>query len=129
MEQLMKVDEVAEILQIHEKTVKKWLREGKIQGIKLGKSWRIEKEELKEYLNKKKTMKMSKVKKELKKRVANLEKGTKFSVKGLLEDLWSKVPNPTGLGSWFINEVKNDNIKKVKIEDKDSSNLQWYTKL
>ncbi|WP_105615774.1 helix-turn-helix domain-containing protein [Vallitalea okinawensis] len=35
------VDEVAEILNIHSKTVRKYIREGKLKATKVGKQWRI----------------------------------------------------------------------------------------
>lgn len=35
------VDEVAELLTMHPKTIQRYIREGKIQATKVGKSWRI----------------------------------------------------------------------------------------
>ncbi len=43
------VEEVGEILNLHEKTVRRFLREGKIGGRKIGRSWMISLDELKEY--------------------------------------------------------------------------------
>ncbi len=41
MERLYTPKEVAEILAIHPITVFKWLRNGKLQGVKIGSLWRI----------------------------------------------------------------------------------------
>ena len=38
--------QVAEFLQLHVNTVKGWCRVGKLQGTKIGKSWRIPKDGL-----------------------------------------------------------------------------------
>ncbi|WP_304944384.1 helix-turn-helix domain-containing protein [Vallitalea guaymasensis] len=35
------VDQVAEMLKIHPKTVRKYVREGKLRGTKVGKQWRV----------------------------------------------------------------------------------------
>jgi excisionase family DNA binding protein len=44
--ELLTVDEVAEILRTTPNTVYRWLRAGKLPGVKLGKEWRIRKETL-----------------------------------------------------------------------------------
>lgn len=41
MERLYTPKEVAEILTIHPITVFKWLRNGKLQGVRVGSLWRI----------------------------------------------------------------------------------------
>ena len=46
MEKLYSPDEAAELLQIHPHTIRKWLRDGKIQGKKFGRVWRIPESEL-----------------------------------------------------------------------------------
>ncbi|WP_018085181.1 MEDS domain-containing protein [Desulfurispora thermophila] len=45
-EELFTVEEVAEILKTTPNTIYRWLRAGKLPGIKLGKEWRIKKETL-----------------------------------------------------------------------------------
>lgn len=50
-EELLTVDEVAQILRTTTNTIYRWLRAGKLPGIKLGKEWRIKKEALKLKLN------------------------------------------------------------------------------
>ena len=40
-EKLLTPAQVAERLQIHERTVTRWLRDGYMRGFKLGKEWRI----------------------------------------------------------------------------------------
>lgn len=42
--------ELAEIAEVHIITVLRWLKEGKIEGKKFGKSWRIHKDELRKIL-------------------------------------------------------------------------------
>lgn len=44
------IREVAEILTIHEKTVWKFIKEGKIKGVKMGSFWRITEDEVKRLL-------------------------------------------------------------------------------
>nr|WP_282580230.1 helix-turn-helix domain-containing protein [Natroniella sulfidigena] len=46
----MTVKEVSEILQVHTKTIKRWLRDGKLKGVKMGKMWRVEQKDLKEFI-------------------------------------------------------------------------------
>jgi len=43
-------EEIAEILQITEYTVLKWLREGKLEGFKAGRLWRVSEEKLNEFI-------------------------------------------------------------------------------
>lgn len=42
--------EVAEVLKLAEKTVKDWLRAGKLQGVKIGKVWRVRRVDLEAYI-------------------------------------------------------------------------------
>ena len=46
---LYKVDQVAELCQLHPKTVRRLIREGKIRGEKFGGQWRISEQELARY--------------------------------------------------------------------------------
>ena len=43
-------EEVAEILRISPVTIKDWLRQGRIRGVKIGKEWRVFKKDLEAYL-------------------------------------------------------------------------------
>ncbi|MGV8124844.1 MAG: helix-turn-helix domain-containing protein [Candidatus Xenobiia bacterium LiM19] len=43
-------EKVAEILNISVKTLKQWLREGRIKGVKVGREWRIMQRDLVNYL-------------------------------------------------------------------------------
>lgn len=43
------VDELAGILRLHPKTVRRFIREGKIRGRKIGRSWMVGQDELKRY--------------------------------------------------------------------------------
>ncbi|MFZ5641847.1 MAG: MEDS domain-containing protein [Bacillota bacterium] len=45
-EELLTVDEVADILRTTPNTIYRWLRAGKLPGVKIGKEWRIRKETL-----------------------------------------------------------------------------------
>lgn len=40
------VEEVAEFLKLHPKTVAKWINEGRIKAVKLGREWRVPKSEI-----------------------------------------------------------------------------------
>ncbi len=46
------VQEVAEILKVHPATVKRWLREGRLEGVPLGDraGWRVAREDLEKFL-------------------------------------------------------------------------------
>jgi excisionase family DNA binding protein len=52
MDNYLTVDETAKALKVEPNTVRKWLREGTIKGIKLGKSWRIAEAALRNQLSK-----------------------------------------------------------------------------
>lgn len=54
--QLLTPADIATRLQVHEKTVQRWLKSGKLKGIKLEKFWRIEENDLREFLNSHKTV-------------------------------------------------------------------------
>ncbi len=43
METLLKVEDVAEHLQVHEETVRRWLREGRLEGYRISRrgGWRV----------------------------------------------------------------------------------------
>lgn len=41
LERLLTPEEVADILVVSPKTVSRWLRQGKLKGIKPGKDWRV----------------------------------------------------------------------------------------
>ena len=43
------VKQIAQLLELHEKTVQRYIREGKIKAQKVGKSWRISKENLDDF--------------------------------------------------------------------------------
>ncbi|MBL8028779.1 MAG: helix-turn-helix domain-containing protein [Fibrobacteres bacterium] len=40
-EKFYTVEQIAELLQINEKTIQRYIREGKLKAVKLGKSWRV----------------------------------------------------------------------------------------
>jgi len=50
IEQLLRVDQVAEALQVHPQTVYGLIRNGKIRAAKVGRAWRIKPEAIDNYL-------------------------------------------------------------------------------
>lgn len=51
MEKYYSTEDVAEILGFKEKTVREWLRTGKLKGKKVGRVWRIKESDLEEFIN------------------------------------------------------------------------------
>jgi excisionase family DNA binding protein len=52
MEKLYTPEEAAKFLAVNPNTVRTWLREGQIKGVKLGgRIWRISEEDLKDFIN------------------------------------------------------------------------------
>ena len=49
-EKLLTPAQLAERLQIHERTVTRWLRDGYLRGFKLGKEWRIAPADLESFM-------------------------------------------------------------------------------
>ena len=47
---LLTPKEVADRLRVSEQTVLRWLRSGKLKGVKAGKLWRVEEEELEKFI-------------------------------------------------------------------------------
>lgn len=43
---LIKVSEAADYLKVHPEVIRRWLREKKIPGYKVGKEWRIAREDI-----------------------------------------------------------------------------------
>jgi excisionase family DNA binding protein len=50
MEKVLTPEEAAELLQVSPFTVRKWLRSGKLKGVKAGRVWRIREKDLIEFL-------------------------------------------------------------------------------
>jgi excisionase family DNA binding protein len=50
--EIMTITQVAEYLQISEMTTYKLVNEGKIEGFKIGRHWRVKKEDLTEFIEK-----------------------------------------------------------------------------
>lgn len=51
MEKYYSTEDVAEILGFKEKTVREWLRTGKLKGKKVGRLWRVKESDLEEFVN------------------------------------------------------------------------------
>jgi len=50
MTSLLRPTQVADLFQVEERTVTRWLRDGYMRGYKLGKEWRIDSTELESFL-------------------------------------------------------------------------------
>lgn len=49
---LYTVKEISKILNLVEETIRERLRKGELKGLKVGRSWRVKEEDLKNYLDK-----------------------------------------------------------------------------
>lgn len=49
--ELLTIEEVAELLRVSPYTVRKYLRQGQFPGIKVGGQWRVRKTDLEAYIN------------------------------------------------------------------------------
>lgn len=50
MNELLTAQEVASILKVHPRTVYVWLRQGELQGVKVGDTWRVREQDLKKFI-------------------------------------------------------------------------------
>jgi excisionase family DNA binding protein len=44
------VEEIAENLKVDQETVRRWLQDGKLKGVKVGKNWRVSTDALAEFI-------------------------------------------------------------------------------
>jgi len=51
MESLLSIDETAEKLKSHPETVRRFIREGQLAAVKLGRSWRVRESDLTAFVN------------------------------------------------------------------------------
>ena len=56
MEKLLTMKEVAELLQVSEKTVKRIMERGELAGAKVGRAWRFTPADVKDYVERQKEM-------------------------------------------------------------------------
>ncbi len=49
-ERFYRIDEIAELLNVSDGAVRKWLKAGELKGIKLGRIWRIRESDLDKFL-------------------------------------------------------------------------------
>jgi excisionase family DNA binding protein len=56
MQDIFTPEQVAEKLSVSTKTVKDWLRAGKLQGVKVGRLWRVKESDLETFLKETQTM-------------------------------------------------------------------------
>lgn len=54
MERLLTVNETAKILRLNSETVARYIREGKISAVKLGRVWRVEEKDLEKFIRERK---------------------------------------------------------------------------
>ena len=48
---LLRPEEVAELLQVSRRTVVRWLKEGCLKGVRVGRLWRVRPEDLEKFLH------------------------------------------------------------------------------
>ena len=53
MEKFYTPEQIAQLLQVNVVTVHRWLRDGKLKSIKLGRLWRVSSENLEEFVHSK----------------------------------------------------------------------------
>jgi len=49
-QEMYRIDEVAEILRVSGETVRTWAKDGKLEGFKIGRTWRISRESLETFV-------------------------------------------------------------------------------
>lgn len=64
-EKFLTTDQVAEILQVHPFTILKFLKDGRLNGIKLGRVYRIKQSDVETFIEERMTNKPKKEKKEI----------------------------------------------------------------
>jgi excisionase family DNA binding protein len=57
MDKFLTVEEVTQILQVHWQTVLSYIKSGKLRAVQLGRGYRIDPQDLKEFIEKMKTKK------------------------------------------------------------------------
>ncbi len=59
-EQLLTVEQVANIMQVHVETVRVWIRNGDLVAVNIGKEYRVTRKDLNTYIEERKTNKRKK---------------------------------------------------------------------
>ena len=57
MEKLLTPEDIAEILGIHIETVRRFAREGRLVGVKIGLDWRFKREDVEEFIEERRMVK------------------------------------------------------------------------
>ena len=73
MEKYFTTEQVANILQVHPFTILKFIKSGKLKGIKLGRVYRIKESDVQEFLEERMTGTKTKEKKEKKKEIKDIQ--------------------------------------------------------
>ena len=60
MDPMMTVEDVAQILNVSEASIRRWLRNGSLTGVRVGDQWRIERTDLEEFIKRNKRPKNEK---------------------------------------------------------------------
>ena len=124
------IDQVAEILGIHHKTVRKFIKEGKLNANKLGKQWRISPLDLKRFTKSEDSIMNSESifydeevelsNNELKFEIKNeIKVSSVIDLEGVDSEEYSKISNML----LAIMNCKNDNLQKNTINMKYSKNM------
>lgn len=82
-------EQVANVLQVHPFTILKFIKQGKLNGIKIGRMYRIQESEVKRFLEERMTsasVKPSKAKKELKKKEPEIKTKVEIQSQTLPEE-------------------------------------------
>lgn len=124
------IDQVAEILGIHHKTVRKFIKEGKLNANKLGKQWRISPLDLERFTKSEDSIMNSESifydeevelsNNELKFEIKNeIKVSSVIDLEGVDSEEYSKISNML----LAIMNCKNDNLQKNTINMKYSKNM------
>ena len=124
------IDQVAEILGIHHKTVRKFIKEGKLNANKLGKQWRISPLDLERFTKSEDSIMNSESisydeevelsNNELKFEIKNeIKVSSVIDLEGVDSEEYSKISNML----LAVMNCKNDNLQKNTINMKYSKNM------
>lgn len=138
LNEIYTIKEVAELFRTDTATIKDMIYQEKLKAKKVGNGddWIISGKYIEDFFIEHDNKQFAEVdlnylKLELEKRIADLDKGTVFIVKDLMDELWDQVSHgdKLSLGRWLINEVKSKRISDVEVGNKTSGHTQTYKKV